>query len=377
MRGLEPDIFSSVVSDIYDCALQPDRWSAALARITTLLDAAYIAISLADARQHNAVMAAHSPWDPQMLQILNDEYGADGIPGLREIIFGGVDLANSTMNQMNEEEFQESRFYKNWVKPQGLRDACVVKFAQTPERLGIAAAVTRAGRDVVNAGERRFMSLISPHLRRAALIGDLLDQTRITAKHYREALTQLNTPIILTDATGRILFANANAEKILSEGGSLSGAGGILTCVNHAASTALTDAILRAAKSELMLGDRGIGVALNAPDAAPIIGYVLPLTQGTLRGNMQNAAVALFIAVGGAAIKEPTPALVSLFGLTQSEARVLQHLGGGETLSKIAHAMDLSENTVKTHMSRIYAKTGTSRQAELVNLLNKLSAPAG
>jgi hypothetical protein len=33
MRGLEPENLSSVISDIYDFALNPERWPAALGRI--------------------------------------------------------------------------------------------------------------------------------------------------------------------------------------------------------------------------------------------------------------------------------------------------------------------------------------------------------
>jgi DNA-binding CsgD family transcriptional regulator/PAS domain-containing protein len=376
MRGLETEIFSSVVSDIYDCALQPDGWTAALTRIAGLLDAAYVTVALADARQMHPVMAAHSPWDPHMLQVLNDDYGVDGVPGLKEVFFDDIDRANSTMNQMSEETFQESRFYRDWARPQGLRDACLVKFSHTPARVGLAAAVTRASRDIINADERRFLGLISPHLRRAAMIGDLLDQTRITAKHYRETLASLKTPIILTDENARILFANPSAEDILSGNDGLKSRKGVLACVNPAASSKLADAITRAAKSDVVLGDRGIGVAVNAPDAVPMICYVLPLTKGTLRESTQSA-VALFIAIGSDAAPQPAPALITLFGLSPAEARVLQHVGAGATLAKAAEALALSENTVKTHMSRIFAKTGTSRQADLMNLLNKMEAPAG
>jgi hypothetical protein len=185
MQGLQTDVFSSVVSDVYDCAVQPLGWNAALTRVASLMNAAYATISLADLPHTNPIMAAHSPWDPEMLRVLNEDFGVDGIPGLREVIFGELDQPLSTMSQMSEDVFQESRFYREWVQPQGLRDACVTKFAQTGNRLGVLGVITFADRDVVSSDERRFMQLISPHIRRAALIGDLLNQERITSHRKR------------------------------------------------------------------------------------------------------------------------------------------------------------------------------------------------
>jgi DNA-binding CsgD family transcriptional regulator len=47
----------------------------------------------------------------------------------------------------------------------------------------------------------------------------------------------------------------------------------------------------------------------------------------------------------------------------------------GRGLSDIAATLALSENTLKTHFSRIYSKTGVHRQAELVSLMAAISPP--
>jgi DNA-binding CsgD family transcriptional regulator/PAS domain-containing protein len=375
MQGLETETFSSVVSSIYDCALNPEGWSEALTRISQLMDAAYATISLADTSQYNAVMAAHSPWDPQMLQLLNDEYGVEGVPGLRQVVFGDLDAPQSTMNQMSEDEFQRSRFYQNWVRPQNLRDGCVTKFAQTGTRLGIVGVITRASRDIITADERYFMQLVSPHLRRAALIGDLLDQARVTTHLYKQTLTSLATPIILTDRTGKLLFANPRADELLVQGKGIRITKGVLTSATPMGSAALADAIIRASEDDISLGSRGIGIQISDNPAEPMIAYVLPLTKGTLRGTYENAAVAIFISSGSSAVLPPDSALITLYDLTPAEARVLLAIGGGETISQTAVSNGLSENTVKTHLGRVFAKTGTSRQVDLARLVAMASPP--
>jgi hypothetical protein len=126
MRGLEPEVLSSVISDIYDCALKPERWPDALGRIAGYANAAYATISMALPGQINPVMAHHSPWDPEMLRILNDDFGLD-LPGLKDVVFGELDTPQSTLMQMAEDQFRKTRFYLEWVAPQGLRDGCIAK----------------------------------------------------------------------------------------------------------------------------------------------------------------------------------------------------------------------------------------------------------
>ncbi|MGA9265627.1 MAG: LuxR C-terminal-related transcriptional regulator, partial [Rhodomicrobium sp.] len=47
----------------------------------------------------------------------------------------------------------------------------------------------------------------------------------------------------------------------------------------------------------------------------------------------------------------------------------------GGTVAEAAHALAVSENTVKTHLQNIFAKTRSSRQAQLMKLVNDLRPP--
>ena len=44
----------------------------------------------------------------------------------------------------------------------------------------------------------------------------------------------------------------------------------------------------------------------------------------------------------------------------------------GATIPETAHRLNVSPNTVKTHLSRVFAKTGTSRQIELARLMESI-----
>lgn len=59
------------------------------------------------------------------------------------------------------------------------------------------------------------------------------------------------------------------------------------------------------------------------------------------------------------------------FRLTPAEVRVAQALTEGNALAQIADGLGVSRTTIAFHMSNIFQKTGTERQAELVALLLK------
>jgi DNA-binding CsgD family transcriptional regulator/PAS domain-containing protein len=363
MTILTPEALSAAISDIYDCALDTAHWPVALARIAEMSGAAYSAISVGDLVAERTVAMHASPWDFEQLRILNSEYTRE-IPGGYEVAFGDIDTARSTMELVSENEFQKSRFYREWVAPQGLRDGCVAKFVQTNNLIGMFSLVTRADRDVITADERRFINLICPHLRRAALINDLLNQSTIAKSIYRATLDNLTTPVFLTDGEGTVTFMNAAGDELVSKGSAIA---------SHRVEI-FADALRRAAADDgIALGRRGIGVPLSGQGEAPLMAYVLPLGHSDIRTMTGGATVAVFLS-GALDHVPPTPiVLMTMFDLTQNEARLALHIGAGDNVPEAAAKLLVSENTVKTQLMSIYAKTGTHRQSELVRLLTDLA----
>jgi len=61
--------------------------------------------------------------------------------------------------------------------------------------------------------------------------------------------------------------------------------------------------------------------------------------------------------------------LYSWFHLTPAEGQIALKIASGKTLAEIAEARGTSISTARSQLKRIFAKTGTHRQAELVVLL--------
>ena len=116
---------------------------------------------------------------------------------------------------------------------------------------------------------------------------------------------------------------------------------------------------------------------LTAHDGERHVAHVLPLTSGARRraGIATAAAAALFVHKAALDIPSPPEAIARAYKLTPTELRVLLavvEIGGAP---EVAEALGVGEATVKTHLGRLFEKTGAKRQADLVKLVAGFSNP--
>ncbi|MCC6291674.1 MAG: helix-turn-helix transcriptional regulator [Bryobacterales bacterium] len=67
-----------------------------------------------------------------------------------------------------------------------------------------------------------------------------------------------------------------------------------------------------------------------------------------------------------------TQALMQIYKLTRKEAALAVKLSEGRPLERAAEELSITYDTARTHLRRIFSKTGTSRQAELLMLIARL-----
>jgi DNA-binding CsgD family transcriptional regulator len=74
-------------------------------------------------------------------------------------------------------------------------------------------------------------------------------------------------------------------------------------------------------------------------------------------------------------VKEPfvrNQAKVAELGITPRELEILEHIAGGLSTREIAAALFVSENTVKTHASRLFGKLEVNRRTQAVDVAKRL-----
>jgi hypothetical protein len=102
-----------------------------------------------------------------------------------------------------EHELLESRFYREWVRPQDLIDRLHVTVDKEGTTLALFA-VSRRKRDGV-ADKQAFqrMQLLAPHLRRAVLVAKVMGTTQAQASALAETFDELRAGMFLVDRNGR------------------------------------------------------------------------------------------------------------------------------------------------------------------------------
>jgi DNA-binding CsgD family transcriptional regulator len=155
---------------------------------------------------------------------------------------------------------------------------------------------------------------------------------------------------------------------MLRDAGPVRAAGGVLSASTSSAASELRAAITLAAKDEASIGKTGLAIRLTDADTPPVFAHVLPLTGGDLRTRLKAEAVAAVFIGTPPDERDGADLTAAAYGLTPAETRVLTSLLAGRTLAETAATLGIAPATAKTHLDNIFAKTGVSRQADLIRL---------
>ena len=283
----------------------------------------------------------------------------------------------STADVLPYRKFVSTSFYKEWATPQGLVDSLHTMLDKSATG-GAAFVVFRHARDGLVDGEtRRRVRLIVPHVRRAALIGKVIEQKTAEAATLADTLDGISAGMLLLDASGRIVRANAAGQAMLAKAEVLHAAGGRLVANDRQSDRMLSDIVASAEDGDVALGIKGIALPPNARGSERYVAHVLPLTSGARRrgGAAYRAAAALF--VHKAALDDPSPleAIARVYKLTPMELRVLVAVVQVGGVPEVAGTLGIAETTVKTHLGHLYEKTGAGRKADLVKLVASFANP--
>jgi DNA-binding CsgD family transcriptional regulator len=224
---------------------------------------------------------------------------------------------------------------------------------------------------------RRRMALLVPHIRRAVLIGRVINLQKAEAASLADVLDGMSAGMFLVDASSRIVHANATGHVMLNAAEVLHAEAGRLAANDRQADQVLADTFATAGNGDAAIGIKGVAVPLVARDGERYVAHVLPLTSGARRraGTSYAAAAALFVHKAALATPSPPEAIAKAYKLTPMELRVLLAVVEVGGVPEVAEALGIGETTVRTHLQQTYHKTSTNRQADLVKLVAAFSNP--
>lgn len=358
-----------LVGDIYDAALDSAQWTDVLTRVADFVGGQAGGIISNNSVSNLRSAHYHFGIECRYLQLYAETYWQFDPAGA--LFSCDVGQVVSISDLVPYHEFRQGRFYHEWARPQGWVDAAHAVLEKSATDCVYLIVIRGEADGMVDAEMRRRMGLFVPHVRRAARIGKAVDLKQAQVAKFTDILDGLSVSILLVDAGGHIVHANTAGHGILHAGDVLRAADGRLIASDAQVDQTLREAFAAADNGDVAPGNEGIALPLTARDGEHYIVHMLPLTSGQHRNaSLVSCAVAALF-VRKVEMEPPSlPTLISkTFSLTPTELRVLLAIVDVGGVPEVAEALGVAETTVRTHLGRLFDKTGTGRQADLVKLV--------
>lgn len=359
-----------LIGGIYDAAADPELWPAAIARIVEATGCQTGVFYEHDLATHQSQPLGFHRFNTEFMQEYVAHYGALD-PWNARVMQWPVGIAAPTYVLMPEDEFRRTEFYQDYLR-------------RTGAFYGLGGLVERAdGRIAVFGVQRGYedgrfpvetvdlVGALMPHLKRAYRMHSAVGRALRDRETLEETLRVVPQAVLIVGRDSRLVFANRAAERMLAEADGIRLVSGRLTAA-HRDDQASFAALFNPLGA---LEGSGAVAALRRPrHRRPLLVQAVPLRSH----GRWNAAGRIVLLIDADPPPHPSPdRLAALFGLTSAEARLWADLITGATLAEISGRRQVSVNTLRVQLARLFAKVGVHRQADLVRRAMELREMPG
>lgn len=363
---------SDLIGFIYDAAIDPSLWECAIERAAYFVGGTGAALICKDVGARHAAMPHNFGFQGPPVALFEPIY-----PAAEPLFLGDIEQPIAITDLIPFEELTQTEIYRQWAQPQGFVDFISAVLDRTTISAAIFGVFRHERNGIVDDRARRQMRLIAPHIRRAVLIGRMFEFKAAEVATFVDTLNGLSAGMYLVDAEGRLIHANAAGSAILAASDILSSVGGRLVACETRVQRTLRDVFAAAGQGDAALGVRGIAVPLIGKNGERYVAHALPLTSGARRraGIVHVAAAALFVRRAALVASSTSQVIGETFKLTPTELRVLLAIVEVGGIPEVATAFGVADTTVRSHVNRLFEKTGVTRQADLVKLVAGYTTP--
>jgi DNA-binding CsgD family transcriptional regulator len=369
---MKPETISELIGLIYNAALGDGGWEQTLQALSKATSASVGGLVIAGSGGAPGIVVT-SGADPASLDSYEHHYHK--IDPIIPRVLGQKPGEVVTQEMVIERSaLMRTEFYNDWLHPQGVEDLLAAKVTEVG-RPGIIAFAVPARTGNFGADAVRLVKLLVPHLRIALRTHRHLQGLILQRDGALAALDQLGRPVLFVDHAARVVLANHAAERLLVEADGLSSdrSGGLQTATME--QTKQLRLLIAQAGGLVCDPASGGSLLLDRPSGElPFVVTVMPLApenQSVLPVCEVGAIVLVATQSDGTSVSQQV--LQSVFGLTPAEARVTQVLLRGGGTKTAALSLGVAASTVRTHLLRVFAETGTARQADLMRRLGHLA----
>ncbi len=360
---------ASLVHAIHAAGVNAEEWAGVLARLREELDARVVTLgrhefasgadsalceSPADAHfsRDMAAFAARNPWF-----LSSQDYVAGRVMTGDELV--------------DAKDLRRTDFYRGFLKPRGLLHRLCGVVSQQASGAHLLSAYRSEEHAAFGAGEKAQLASVLGHVT-LSLQSQWRWQEADDMAHALLALTDNDpNPVILVTADAQPVYRNRAAQRLLDGRMGLQMEGALVVAASPADQRLLREAIAQVAEDDPAhagASPRVITLAC-APLVPPVVAVVRAAGPVFARASGTRRGLALVTVRGGHAAHDPaTCAFARQYELTAAQAKVSALVFAGQPLTAIAHALNVSENTVRSHLKQVFQKTDTHGQMDLVHL---------
>lgn len=355
-----------LIEAIYDAAINPSRWGEVVERIVKATNsfAGGLHVQQQGAVNRGASYNVDPFWEKAYIETWH-----------RNVYFptdrawADAGRLRSATSVTQTDSFKSSSLYNEFLRPQRHADAVAVGLLSKLDSSACLCVVRTEETTWIEPREWHLLETLAPHLNRTAEIHQLLSRTKTAAHSLGAAIAGAGFAAFVLTSNCRIMFANAKAEDLVRRSAGLTYAQGRLGTANLALTMRLEALVRNAAQPTRAESDPGGTLELpRGGDCAPLIAHVFPVAAQHVASlfDFERPSVALFVADPEDDFSGRVGTFGSKFGLTPAETRLVEEIIRGRGILAAATKLKITETTARTHMKRIFDKTGTHRQAELV-----------
>jgi DNA-binding CsgD family transcriptional regulator/PAS domain-containing protein len=205
------------------------------------------------------------------------------------------------------------------------------------------------------------------HLRRALQLRERFARSVIKQDATLQTMQMLSIGVMVVTGKGQVQFANPAAEGLLRRGAGLAMVHNHLHAKTPTADHALRQVLHGATRAAAGQATTPGGlVRVPRQGEKPISLSVYPFLAPVSATGHREPSALIFI---GEPEQYRTPnrdMLSQMYGLTGAEAKLFEALLAGERLQDYANRSAIGLQTVKTQLNRLFQKSGSARQTDLV-----------
>ena len=308
------------------------------------------------------------------------EYCSELAPELVEMgeILRGIPLGvvYRDHDAISTEPRQRPQPWGDWVSAQNPHDSMSCRLMEKGRTFWFFDVRRGSDQERFDDGDASLLRRLYPVLRRIAELRRHIGRVTIQRDEARGALDRLALGIAILDEDMRISYANEGADEILAEpDGPIGLRQGRLFARQPADQRRLRQLIDGAlCCSRDPLANHQASMILHGSDGGhSLSACVMPAAPPlALRSHVHQVMIALRRLETATNIVACTR---QLFDLTDTEAKFASALASGSSLTEAAEAQGVRISTARTHLARIFQKTNTRQQSQLVSLLRSAVLP--